>query len=229
MKELADNSTALVAVVLVLASTALGGGLVILAHGGLNTVTTTSVLQGPTVTTESPSPYILTLVITTNNFYNSTVGDQPAYFVVGPHGLESSANITVPAHSLIELIVTNYDTGNATLSEPQLANVTGTVGDTINVYSNDLLNSSQGSGGIVINGTQTLSSVPPGMISHTFTIPSLGLNIPMESQSTTVAYFNTGNPGSFTWFCESACGSGANGLGGAMATPGWMTGALNVT
>jgi len=226
---LADNSTALAAVVLVLASTALGGGLVLLAHGTLTTTSTTTVQGPPATVTNSSAPYVLTLLIATNNAFNSTVGDQPAYFIVGPNGLESSANITIPAHHLIELIVMNFDQGNATLTDSQYANVSGTMGGMISIYSNELVNSTQGPNGIMINGTQQVSSLPPSLISHTFTVPALGLNVPMESESTVVAYFNTGAPGSYLWFCGSECGSGATGLGGAMTTPGWMTGALNVT
>jgi hypothetical protein len=173
---------------------------------------------------------MLTMVITTNNLYNSSVGTQPAFFVQGSNGLESSANITLPAHRLIEVIIMNFDSGNATFVGPQYENVTGTVNGTMTFYNNDAMNATQGPSGIVLQGAQTVSSLSPQLelLSHTFTVPSLGLNIPIAAESTEVAYFTTGGPGSYTWLCESLCGSGANGLEGAMSTAGWMNGVLTV-
>lgn len=110
---------------------------------------------------------------------------------------------------MIEVIIISFDQGNASLVSPQDANVTGTVGGTMSVYSNDIVNSSEGSSGINVNGTLTVSSLSPSLISHTFTVPSLGLNMPMASESTVVAFFTTGAPGNYVWLCESACGSGA--------------------
>lgn len=206
-----------------------GVGLVASEKGGFN--------GGAAVTTtggNSSSPYVLTMIVTTNNLFNATTGDQPAFFVVGPSGLESSANITLPAHSLIELVITNYDNGSATLSSPQYASVTGTVSatgavsNTEMVYNNTNINSTAASNNIHLQGSLTASSLPAGDISHTFTVPALNLNVPLETSSTIVAYFMTGSDGSLTWLCEAACGSGPNGTSGAMVTPGWMTGVLTV-
>lgn len=186
------------------------------------------VQQTTTSSADSSTPYVLTLEITTNNYFNASVGDQPAYYVVGQSGLESSANITLPAHRTIELIIINFDQGNATLPSPQFANVSGTTSGTISLYSNYLVNSSESSSGIQIGGTTNVSSLSPSLISHTFTVPGLGLNIPVASQSTIVAFFTTGAPGNYVWVCESPCGSGANGTEGAMEAEGWMTGVLTV-
>jgi hypothetical protein len=174
------------------------------------------------------SPYVLSLVITTNNMFNASVGEQPAYYVVGPNGLQSSANVTLPANRLIELVITNYDTGNATPVSPQYDNVSGTVSGSMEVVSNNGMNSSEGASGIAISGMQTVSSLPPAVISHTFTVPGLNLNIPVAANSTVVAYFMTGSPGNYLWTCMTPCGSGSSGLGGAMETPGWMSGSIAV-
>jgi hypothetical protein len=182
----------------------------------------------------SSTPYVLTMILTTGNLFNATTGDQPAFYVVGPNGLESSANITLPANHLIELVISNYDNGSATLSSPQYANVTGTVSATGTasgtemVFNNTNINSTATSNNISLGGSLTTSSLPAGDISHTFTVPALNLNVPLETSSTTVAYFMTGADGSLTWLCEAACGSGPNGTSGAMVTPGWMTGVLTV-
>jgi len=212
---------------LIAASLLAGAGLGLIAsqNGGFSgtgaTVTTTTVGN-------STEPYVLTLIITTENDFNSTVGSQPAFYVLGPNGLESSANISLPAHRLIELVITNFDEGNASLAAPQYTNVMGTSDGSELVYNSTAINSTEGPNGILLRGSQRVSSLALNQISHTFTVPSLGLNLPMASESTIVAYFTTGGAGSFIWLCESACGSGADGTAGAMTTAGWMTGAITV-
>lgn len=176
----------------------------------------------------SSAPYTVTLVITTGNTFNSTVGEQPAYYVVGPDGLQSSAQIYLPAHRLIKLVIVNYDDGSANLSKQEYANVAGTVNNQITVVNNTMMNSTMGASGIQIRGAEAVSSLPASVIAHTFTIPSLGINIPVATLSTVVAYFTVNSSGTYSWFCMTACGSGSNGLGGAMKTPGWMTGSVVV-
>jgi len=193
------------------------------------TVTATQTLTSTQTSVPSQGPYVLTLVLTTGNAYNSTVGDQPAFYVLTPHGLESSANIVLPAGRLIELVIVNYDDGNATLVSPQYANVQGTVNGTITYANNDNVNSSQGANSIIIKGGETVSSIPLSDIAHTFTIPSLGINIPVPVSSTVTAYIKIDKAGTYTWFCETTCGSGVTGLEGAMSTPGWMTGDVTVS
>lgn len=196
-----------------------------------STSTTTSTVTSTLTTTASnasSSVYALNLVISTNNIYNSTVGDQPAYYVLGPNGLESSADISLPAHQLIKLVIVCYDDGPANLTGPQYANVSGTQNNVVTEVNNDNINSSQGVSGIQINGGDTVSSVSPDNIAHTFTIPQLGINIPVEPSSTVIAFFTLNQTGTFTWFCMTECGSGPTGIGGAMATAGWMTGTVTV-
>jgi len=189
--------------------------------------------QGTTVTktisgSNSSAPYVLTLVITTGNFFNSTFGDQPAYYVLGPNGLQSSAQIVLPANREIELVIVNYDDGAANLSSSQYATVAGTVNDQMTVVNNTDVNSTMGSSGIQIRGGASVGSLPVADVSHTFTIPSLGINVPVGTSSTEVVYFTVDTPGTYTWYCMTACGAGTNGLDGAMATKGWMTGSLVV-
>ena len=182
-----------------------------------------------TVTSQVQGTYPLTLVITTNNTYNSTIGAQPAYYVLTPGGLKSSADIALPANTMIKLTIICYDDGNASLTSNQYSNVQGTVNGTITYANNDDVNSSQGPNGIVLNGGETVTTVSPAVIAHTFTIPSLNVNIPVPLSSTVVAYFKTGAAGSYAWYCETACGAGATGILGAMDTPGWMTGEVQVS
>lgn len=169
--------------------------------------------------------YHLTLVITTNNFFNSTT-DQPAYFVLQNGSLVSSANIVVPANTLIQTTIINYDDGNA--STPAIyEKVTGTVGSQETIVNNTLINSTETNNGISVAGAWTTSNVPQQDIAHTFTVEGLNLNVPVVVSSIVQFSFNSGASGSYTWQCYADCGSGA-GWGDAMVTPGWMTGTLTV-
>lgn len=203
---------------------------VTVASGGSTSVSTTTLTTTATAnqstTASSGSPYVLTLAITTNSIYNSTIEDQPAYFVLGPNGIESSANISLPAHQLIKLVIINYDDGAANLTNDKYANVSGTQNNMETVVNNDNVNSSQGPSGIQIKGGEQVSSVSPDNVAHTFTIPQANLNLPIPPSSVVTAYFTLNQAGTFTWFCFTACGAGADGLGGAMATAGWMTGTV---
>jgi hypothetical protein len=192
-----------------------------LAIGGAGSRTvSTSTVTSTVTNSSSSSPFVVNLVIATNSIFSSAEGDQPAYFVLGPNGLQSSAKIDLPANRLIKLVIVNYDDGNATLEVPNDNVVSGTVNGTIFVASNDNINASQGASGIVLNGGQTLSSVPVSDVAHTFTVPGLNLNIPVPLSSTVVAYFTVSKAGTYTWLCETSCGDAA------MSTQGWMTGSL---
>lgn len=205
--------------------------LVILAAGiGIGWGFQTTVLPTGSVTTSSSQgPVALTLVITTGNIYNSTAADQPAYYVLTPNGLASTASISLPVNTVIKLTIVNYDDGNASLIDPQYASVQGTVNGTITYVNNDNVNSTQGPNGIVLKGGQTVTSVPASELAHTFTIPSLHINIPVPLSSTVVAYIKIAQAGTYGWFCETACGSGPAGTWGAMDTPGWMIGNLEAS
>jgi heme/copper-type cytochrome/quinol oxidase subunit 2 len=184
------------------------------------TVTTTSTFQN------TSAPYVLVLVVSTGNTFNSTVGEQPAFYVVGPKGLQPATHLSIPAHRTIKLIIFNYDEGNASLEASSYARVTGTTNGTISYGNNGMINATQANGSISVRGMQTVAQVPADTVAHTFTIPSLNINIPIPVSATVVATFTVDKTGTFVWFCMTACGSGSDGLGGAMAAPGWMTGDL---
>ncbi|MDG6906399.1 MAG: hypothetical protein JRN20_11505 [Nitrososphaerota archaeon] len=224
------NNSALAGTLIILFVAGLGIGVVSsFALPAKPTTVSTTLTKTTTAASNASTPYVVTLVITTNNIYNASVGDQPAYYVLGPNGLGSSANISLPAHQLIKLVIVNYDDGPANLTGSQYATVSGTKNKVVTEINNDNVNSSQGAAGIQISGGQNVSSVSPDDIAHTFTVPQLGLNIPIMPSSTVVAYFTLNQAGTFTWFCMTECGSGPNGLEGAMSTPGWMTGSLVVS
>jgi heme/copper-type cytochrome/quinol oxidase subunit 2 len=213
-------------VALPLAGIAVGYGIgALTTKAPVITVTTTS---GPPQA-NTTAAYDLTLVITTNNTYNSTDGDQPAYYVLGANGLQSAANIALPANRLIRLVIICYDNGSAMLTSAAGAAVAGTQNDVVTEVSNENVNSSQVASGIQIVGGQTISSLSAGNIAHTFTIPALGINIPVMPSSTVVAYFTITKTGTFPWNCLTMCGYGPEGLEGAMSTPGWMEGNVTAT
>lgn len=182
--------------------------------GSTSTVTTT------VSNSTANFPFVVTIVIGTGSTFNSTAGNQPAYFVLGPNGLESSAKINIPANRLIKLVVVNYDEGNASLVLPGANAVSGTSDGSIFVASNTNINSSQGAGGISVKGGEKVTSVAAAEVAHTFTIPSLNINVPVPVSSTVVAYFTVSKAGTYLWFCETACGLAA------MSTPGWMSGSV---
>ncbi len=188
----------------------------------------------------SSSPYQLTLVVTTNNQFNSTQ-QQPAFYVLSNGTLHSSAQINLPANRVINLTIINYDDGPATplgggSGNNSLYNVIGTEGGVMHIVNNTNANStlsgtSGASGGINIAGGATVSSIPIGDAAHTFTIlnssnpTDVVLNLPLPISSIVHAQFVMPS-GTYNWQCEAPCGTGASGWDGAMATPGWMTGTV---
>ena len=87
-------------------------------------------------------------------------------------------------------------------------------------------------GTMTVDGVAT-TTVPNSKISHTFSIPELGLNAPLPmapagGASTIVFTFTANKAGTYTWRCFTPCGSDPKGMGGSMATLGWMQGHVTV-
>ena len=182
-------------------------------------------------TTAAGKSYSLTIVITTNNWFNNSIGYEPAFYVLQNNQLVSSANISLPANVPINLTIVNYDDGAAPVPA-QFENVTGTTGNVVYIANDTTVNSTQPGGGasISVSGGQPVSWVNVTNMAHTFTILSGStqvLNIPIEPSAVETATFTLA-AGFYHWHCEAACGSGASGWGGAMQTPGWMAGVVNV-
>jgi hypothetical protein len=200
-------------VLLYLGATVLGLG--VAYKGGIFT-------NGSTGSTSSP--YALTLVETMNA--NSSSPAQAKFFVLGNNGLESSANITLPAHRLIQLTIMSYDTPTPNSTDQQGVAM-GTVGNTVYFINGTI--ASMGSMAWGMN----VSSIPGSSLAHTFTLLSATgvpfVNIPFVGGSTVIAYFYLENKGTFTWICLTPCGTGPKGKQGAMSAPGWMEGQLTVS
>jgi hypothetical protein len=118
----------------------------------------------------------------------------------------SPANFTVPAGEVVFTIV-DYDSPMNWTS--CTCNVNGTVGGTETV-----------------NGT-SYSVVSNANVAHTFDIPSLHLNVMSPGMSTVTFAVDLTQAGTYTWMCVTPCG--INGYtGGAMSTPGYMSGTMTV-
>jgi hypothetical protein len=102
----------------------------------------------------------------------------------------------------------------------------------------------------VMGGTETVNgkrvtSVSNQMIAHTFTVPALGINVPLPIAGTegsmgsmtggdgpTTVRFTfhaPSTPGTYLWLCATPCGTGPYGISGAMRLNGWMRGHLIVS
>ncbi len=216
------NGIVVVAIVVSIAGAGLATGLFV---GHLSSISPIEQTQGKVP--GSSQPFQLVMVITTNNFYNQTVGFQPAYFVLENGTLKSASNISVPANQKVEVTIINYDDGNGSVASIY-ANVTGTVNGKVTITNNTNVNSTAVNNQIVVNGSEAVSSVPATDIAHTFTVlngSNVVLNIPIVPSSVVQTSFIL-QPGTYTWQCEVACGSGPNGWGGAMDLPGWMMGTV---
>lgn len=129
-----------------------------------------------------------------------------------------SKSIALPAHTKVELTIYSFDTGTAPLTKSLeiYDKVLGTVG-----------------GNETINGKR-VTSLANKAVAHTFTVPGIGLNLPIPVATSSkrdgiqpavvTATFETSKTGTFAWHCYAPCGSGSDGMGGPMVTAGYMTG-----
>lgn len=141
-----------------------------------------------------------------------------------------TTNLEVPAHSLVTVTIRQYDTGG-TVPDPYFAQVHGTLGGTETVDG------------------KTVTGINPNTVAHTFTVhmfagnqPAVFISVPLPGVSASAPNrangyptphvvtfsFVTGGPGRYVWNCEFPCGTGYDGFGGPMSTPGYMDGSLTV-
>jgi hypothetical protein len=167
-----------------------------------------------------------------------TVGFGPhptwvSYLTRAPDGRwEHTTLWDVPAHTKVNMTILQYDTGSP-LRNQFFGRITGTDGNVavINDQPVSLVDSNSTNG-----------------VGHTFTIPSLGVNVPLvaisasaknpcSSAPCTTSFdhnvlrfsFTTPGPGSYSWQCFVPCGLAfLYGNGGPMQTIGFMGGFLEV-
>ena len=116
------------------------------------------------------------------------------------------ANFTIPAGLVA---VTIHDTDSPMNWSSCLCAVTGTVG-----------------GVAWWNGTPW-HTVPSSNVAHTFSIPSLHLNVLSPGGGSTVFFQAVFPAGTYTWYCMAPCGSNQY-TGFPMGTPGYMEGTVTV-
>jgi hypothetical protein len=136
----------------------------------------------------------------------------------------------VPARSLVKVTIYQFDTATG-LRNPFFAQVRGTIGEVA-----------------TFNGTPK-SVVDPTSPGHTFSIPDIGVSVPLpgvadnapnqcsvapcplsDAHVTVTFSFRAPGPGTYRWQCFVPCGAGTLlGNGGPMQTIGYMDGLLEVT
>jgi hypothetical protein len=169
----------------------------------------------------------------------NTVTNKPdwvSYFIQDPRTKQwvHTTYFEVPAKTKVNVTILGYD-GCTPLRNPVWGQVTGTIG-----------------GVEYVNGipVSQLNSWAECSVQHTFTMPDLGINVPIASPTTlnannnlcgtspctsgphqvvTFSFITPAGGGTFRWQCIVPCGLGyLDGNGGPMATPGYMSGQMEV-
>jgi hypothetical protein len=163
----------------------------------------------------------------------STHPDWVSYFIQDPktHAWIHTTTFKVPAGSKIDMTIYGYD-GCTPLRNPVFGQVTGTIGGVEDVNGKPVK---------VINSWSGCN------VGHTFSIPSLNVNVPMASpgltanlcgtspctsgphETVTFSFMSPRTTGAYFWQCRVPCGGGfIDGFGGPMQTIGFMTGNMEV-
>ncbi len=152
----------------------------------------------------------LNLSVVINDTYSQAYGGSgfPQYVINSTSGSGSGTNFTLP-EGMVIVTITDHDAVNK--FDQCVCNVKGTVGGTE-----------------TLNGTP-ISSVSPSNVAHTFDVPQLGINVLSPGQSVVSFELDLNHVGSFRWECLVPCGSGPEGYGFPMFTPGFMEGTMTVT
>ena len=169
----------------------------------------------------------------------NTVTNKPdwvSYFIQDPRTKQwvHTTYFAVPAATKVNITIEGYD-GCTPLRNPVWGQVTGTLGgvEYVDGKAMSLLNSWAGCN-----------------VQHTFTMAGLGINVPIASPPTlneenalcgsspctsgphevvTFSFMTPAKGGTFRWQCIVPCGGGyVDGNGGPMATPGYMSGQMEV-
>ncbi|MGA8297439.1 MAG: hypothetical protein WB770_10385 [Acidimicrobiales bacterium] len=154
-----------------------------------------------------------------------------SYLVQTPSGKWVHTTLwKLPAHTRINVTIYQYDSGSP-LRNQELGLVTNAIGATLNRQPYTIFNSNSSFG-----------------VGHTFSIPQLGINVPLpgnnpsaknfcgaapcqlnEAHNSIRFHFTTPGAGNYRWQCFVPCGLGyLYGNGGPMQTIGYMGGFLEV-
>lgn len=156
----------------------------------------------------------LNLTIVTGGMIGKT--EYPAYV---------PSDFSLPANSTVVVTITNFDDATPLPAGSEgYAKATGIVDGTFSVTPIDLTDPNASKG-----AATTATSLDPTLVSHTFTIPELGINVPIAAHARVTFTIKTGAPGTYAWRCFDPCGADPAGWGTAMAAKGYMEGTLTVT
>jgi hypothetical protein len=188
----------------------------------------------PTVdfTSSGPGEPVDVTLQTVGTFGSGSHPTWVSYLVESPQGPWVHTTLfQVPAHTRINVTIYQYDSGSP-LRNQQLGQVSGTYANvaTLNGKAFRVIDSNSGNG-----------------VAHTFSIPSLGINVPLygnnsnanlcgaapcttKSPYKTIRFsFTSPGPGNYRWQCFVPCGLGfLYGNGGPMSTLGYMGGFMKV-
>ncbi len=162
--------------------------------------------------------------------------DWVSYFIKSPKSgaWVHTTLFKVPAGTRVNVTILGYD-GCTPLRNPYWDRVTGTIGNAEDVNGKAI---------------SSLNSWSGCNVGHTFSIPGIGLNVPVASPTTfkdnsnlcgtspctsgphgvvTFSFMTPKTPGNYFWQCRVPCGGGfIDGFGGPMQTLGFMTGNMQV-
>ena len=174
----------------------------------------TTVVARPTAAAAAAPVAHLDLTVVTGNM---TGHDEFPAFI--------PSDFTLPANSTVIITVTNFDDATALpKGSEQYATVSGTVSNAARITPIEA-GDPNGSAG----PSKSITALDPANVSHTFTIPSLGINVPIAPHARETFTIHTGTPGHYLWRCFDPCGAGPTGWGTAMgAKSGFMEGTLTV-
>lgn len=133
--------------------------------------------------------------------------------------------ISIPADRSVTITVTNLDGATPLPSSLRTySKVAGVIGNHIAIVPIRVTDSTVATG-----RTRDVNTVNSTAVSHTFTIPSLGINVPILADSRTSFTIRIAKPGTYTWECFDPCGSGPSGFGTPMSLVGDMAGTVTAT
>jgi hypothetical protein len=163
----------------------------------------------------------------------SSTPDWVSYFIKSPTTGKwvHTTLFQVPAGTTVDMTILGYD-GCTPLRNPFWGKITGTIG-----------------GYALVDGkkTRVINSYSGCNVGHTFSIPGIGLNVPMGSPGLSATLCGTSpctsgphktmqfsfmtpkTTGTYFWQCRVPCGGGfITGFGGPMSNIGFMTGNMEV-
>ena len=191
-------------------------------------LTGASAAAGPLETASGPHLYLATVPAAALTDAHPT---WVSYYAVSPTSTnwKHATTYTLPANTVVTVTVYEYDTQTG--------------------LRNNFISAAQGTtgGSFQLDG-KTVQNIDPDTASHIFAIPELGLSVPLagplstaknlcsnapcslsNAHTTTTFSFRTPGQGLYRFQCFVPCALGfINGVGGPMATVGYMDGYIKV-